>query len=61
MQELTDYNFKVDEVKLFLTQHVGVPSMPVVKVGDKVNKGDVIAEIPDGKLGSKIHSSIDGL
>lgn len=59
--ELTDYNFKVDEVKLFLTQHVGVPSMPVVKVGDKVNKGDVIAEIPDGKLGSKIHSSIDGV
>ncbi|WP_423220349.1 biotin/lipoyl-containing protein [Clostridium beijerinckii] len=33
----------------------------MVKVGDKVQKGDLIGEISGGKLGAKIHASIDGI
>ncbi len=43
-----------------LKQHTGVPSAPVVTVGQKVEKGDLIAAIPEGKLGANVHASIDG-
>ncbi len=43
-----------------LDGHVGVPSKAVVKPGQKVIKGDLIADIPPNSLGSKIHASIDG-
>jgi Na+-translocating ferredoxin:NAD+ oxidoreductase RnfC subunit len=46
--------------RLPLSQHTGAPAEPVVKIGEKVKKGQLIAEIPDGKLGAKIHASIDG-
>jgi len=48
------------KVKISLTQHVGRPSEPVVKQGDKVKKGDLIARIPEKALGANIHSSIKG-
>ena len=50
----------VNEVKIFMKQHAGVPAVPVVKKGDSVRKGDLIAEIPEGKLGARYHASIDG-
>jgi len=49
-----------DQVEILLEQHVGVPSRPVVQIGDQVNEGDLIAEIPKGKLGARLHSSIKG-
>lgn len=58
--DLSKDEILTSEVKLFLTQHVGAPSQPVVKVGDKVSEGTVIADIAPDKLGSKIHASIDG-
>ena len=58
--DLSDDKILVNEVKLFLTQHVGVPSQPVVKTGDSVSEGMLIADIPDDKLGSRIHASISG-
>ncbi|MCL6087926.1 MAG: SLBB domain-containing protein [Actinobacteria bacterium] len=58
--DLSNDNVNVNEVKLFLTQHVGVPSVPVVKVGDRIEKGMLIADIPDDRIGSKIHASISG-
>jgi len=57
---ITDFGAEVEEVKLYLTQHVGAPSVPVVKVGDRVSRGDLIADIPEEKLGAKVHSSITG-
>jgi Na+-translocating ferredoxin:NAD+ oxidoreductase RnfC subunit len=57
---LSDFNTTVDMIKLYLIQHVGVPSTPVVSAGDAVISGQMVADIPEGKLGSKIHSSIDG-
>lgn len=46
------------EICILLRQHVGAPCKPIVKVNDKVKKGQLIA-IPDG-LGSNIHSSVFG-
>lgn len=50
----------VNEVKLFLSQHVGAPAVPVVRVGESVSEGSLVADIPEGKLGAKIHASISG-
>lgn len=49
------------KVNIALSQHVGVSAVPVVKIGDKVRSGQLIADMEKGKLGSKIHSSIDGI
>jgi Na+-translocating ferredoxin:NAD+ oxidoreductase RnfC subunit len=48
-------------VRISLRQHIGLPSRPVVKVGDRVKTGDVIAEIPPGATGAPIHASLDGV
>ena len=50
----------VKSVKIPLLQHIGAPSIPTVKEGDKVKKGDIIAASPEGTLGVYIHASIDG-
>lgn len=47
-------------VKIMLKQHVGEIALPSVIEGDKVNKGQPLANVPNGKMGSIIHSSIDG-
>jgi Na+-translocating ferredoxin:NAD+ oxidoreductase RnfC subunit len=49
------------KVHIPLSQHVGSPAQAVVRVGDKVTKGDCIGEVPDGKLGARVHASIDGI
>ncbi|MCP4160306.1 MAG: electron transport complex protein RnfC [Deltaproteobacteria bacterium] len=49
-----------DRVVISLNQHIGAPSFAVVSVGDTVNKGDLIGEIPENALGARIHASIDG-
>jgi len=55
-----DNDLGVREVCVPLRMHIGVPSVPVVKQGDKVKKGQLIADIPAKGLGAKIHASIDG-
>jgi len=57
---LSEFKMVVPQVKLYLSQHLGAPAVPVVKPGDAVAAGQVAAEIPEGKLGAKIHSSISG-
>ena len=49
-----------DRVTLPLRQGAGVPSQPVVEVGGHVGKGQLIACVPEGKLGSSLHASIAG-
>lgn len=49
-----------DRVELSLSQHIGAPSVPIVKNGDTVKKGDVIAKSADG-LSVPLHASIDGV
>ena len=60
------YNYIIDgkkeipmaNIQLLLRQHVGAPCAPVVKVGDEVKKGTLVAE-PTG-LGANIFSSVYG-
>jgi Na+-translocating ferredoxin:NAD+ oxidoreductase RnfC subunit len=53
--------FSPRKVNLLLKQHAGVPAAPVVKGGDRVRVGDLLAVPPQGKLGARIHASIDGV
>lgn len=48
------------QVKIMLKQHVGAPAKSVVKIGDSVQEGGLIADIEQGKLGARIHASISG-
>lgn len=51
----------VSSVRIPLNQHIGAPALPVVKHGEKVTKGQLIGEIPEGKLGARYHASISGV
>ncbi|MDI6757767.1 MAG: SLBB domain-containing protein, partial [Endomicrobiia bacterium] len=57
---LNESSFEINEVIIPLRQNVGAPPEPVVKPGDIVKKGGLIARIPDGKLSANLHASIDG-
>ena len=43
-----------------LNQNLGAPPRPVVKVGQRVTMGEVIAE-PSGRVSSTLHASVSGL
>lgn len=49
------------KVRIPLKQNTGAPAVPCVKVGQRVKKGQLIAEIPAGKLGANHHASIAGV
>ncbi len=53
--------FLPSRVILLLRQHIGAPAVPVVAVGDRVQTGDLIGEIPEKALGARVHASIDGV
>ncbi|HRY28559.1 MAG TPA: 4Fe-4S dicluster domain-containing protein [Elusimicrobiota bacterium] len=50
----------VGKVRIPLRQHVGAPASPVVSAGQKVSRGQLIAEIPANALGARVHASIAG-
>jgi Na+-translocating ferredoxin:NAD+ oxidoreductase RnfC subunit len=52
--------FFPDQIRLPLLQHLGTPAKAIVTIGQHVKAGEVVADIPEGKLGARIHSSIDG-
>ncbi len=56
-----DDDIQVGQVSIPLQQHLGKPAVPVVRTGDRVKRGDLIGEIPQGALGARIHASIDGV
>lgn len=47
------------QLVLPLEQHVGEPAQPVVGIGDRVLKGQLLAE-PDGAMGAPVHASSSG-
>ena len=66
--DLTKYNreapldeseVKVKKVRILLSQHIGAPASAIVKKGDKVTKGQMIAE-PGKGLSVGIHASVTG-
>jgi len=58
---LTAADYEPAKVTIPVKQHIGVPSQPVVQIGQRVKKGDLIAAIPEGAMGANIHSSISGI
>ena len=57
---LTEEDIIPDKVKITYNQNIGAPAKPVVKKGDSVKTGQVIANVDEKSLGLPIHSSIDG-
>ena len=57
-KEVIEYLPKGDMVYP-LSQHIGKPAKPVVKKGDMVKAGDLIAEA-DGFVSANIHASVSG-
>ena len=59
--EIFTGKIEVKKATIPLKQHIGAPAIPVVKTGDRVDKGDLIGEIPDKTLGARVHASISGV
>lgn len=47
------------EVVIPLSQHIGAPCQPVVKVGDEVKTGQLVGESP-AFVSARVHASVDG-
>ncbi len=58
---LTEHQFSPKHVVLPLKQHAGAPAVAVVKTGQQVSPGDLLAIPEEGKLGARIHASIRGV
>ncbi len=56
----SEMRYTPDHVRIPLSQHTGVAAAPVVKVGDRVEPGQLVGEIPEKKLGARVHASIRG-
>jgi RnfABCDGE-type electron transport complex C subunit len=57
---MAEFDYEPEEVRIPLRQHIGVPAVPTVRVGQKVESGELIGEIPQGALGARVHASISG-
>jgi Na+-translocating ferredoxin:NAD+ oxidoreductase RnfC subunit len=58
---LVNHTFSPRKVNVLLKQHAGVAAVPVVKCGDRVRVGDLLGLPEQGKLGARVHASIDGV
>ncbi len=58
---LEDLGAAPRRVVLPLKQHAGAPAAPVVRPGDRVAAGDLVAAPAAGALGARIHASISGV
>ncbi|CAH2213942.1 4Fe-4S dicluster domain-containing protein [Tepidibacter aestuarii] len=57
---MTEVEVKPELVHISTRQHVGVPAVPIVSIGDHVEIGQQIGKIPEDSLGATIHTSISG-
>lgn len=51
---------KPHTIRIPLNQHIGCPARPVVKTGESVNRGSLIALPEENTLGIPYHASVDG-
>jgi Na+-translocating ferredoxin:NAD+ oxidoreductase RnfC subunit len=49
-----------ESVSIPLQQHIGAPPVPVVRVGSRVEVGDLLARPPEEELSVPVHASIAG-
>lgn len=57
---LVEFTSRTERFEILLRQHIGAPSEPLVKEGQRVKKGEKIATVGEN-LGAEIHSSISGV
>lgn len=57
--ELKEQLSDISEVRLPLKMHIGSPAVPVIKTGDVVTAGQLIAAVEQG-VGAHVHASISG-
>lgn len=55
----TDYS--TDTTTLLLRQHIGASAIPCVQKGERVVRGQCVADVPADALGAPVHASIDGI
>ena len=58
--EKKDLEFSPETIYIELKQHVGKPATAVVKAGDKVERGQLVAQTAYEDLGTSMHASING-
>lgn len=58
---VTDEMPKEKRIKIMLSQHIGAPAKPTVKIGDGVSAAQVIAKADDSALGVSIHAPQNGV
>ena len=58
--QLKDELINQDCVCLPLKMHIGAPAVPIVKTGDNVTAGQMIASVANG-VGANLHASITGI
>lgn len=51
---------EAERVSIPLRQHIGIAATPVVKVGENVAEGQLIASVNYEDVGANVHGSIDG-
>jgi len=57
---MREIHYLPEKITLPLVQHIGPPADPVVKPGDYVSRGQLVAARKEKGLGANIHSSISG-
>lgn len=58
---LAETDYSTDKTTLLLRQHIGASAIPCVKQGERVVRGQCVADVPSGALGAPVHASIDGI
>ncbi len=58
---LDEAPLSLKKLRIALSQHIGAPSEPCVKKGDKVKSGDIIGNAKEGALSLPLHSPISGI
>lgn len=49
-----------ESIRIPLRQHIGTAAVPVVAAGDRVQAGDLVADMAENTLGARIHAGISG-
>lgn len=50
-----------EKTTLLLRQHIGASAVPCVQKGERVTRGQCVADVQQGAPGARIHASMDGI
>ncbi len=55
-----EHQFMPEQICLPLSQHIGAPAEPIVQVGDRVEKGQCVAQAKSDAMSVPVHASMTG-